>query len=334
MLNKVLKQFPHLEVHFDGDDNDERWLLARKHGVGGSDVGPICGISKWKSPLETYLDKTGMLEDEELSDFKKNIFHFGHVLEDVVIKEYTLRTGVRIEKMKATMRDKKYPWKLANVDGLIMDDEDNVVGIFEAKTTTEYNDKEWKEGNVPIYYLAQLSWYLHVYNLNYGVIACLVGGNKYYYYEVFRNDDWLNDVILPTVDTFWYEHVMKMVEPPVTGSEADEELLKRLHPAENAIDNEIGLPDYMDDIALKLLNTKKDIKALEKEKTLLENQLKKEMADNIKGYTISTSLTWSPQKQVRLDTTKLRVERPEIFEKYSKEISFKKFGIKYDDTED
>ena len=32
------------------------WLKERQKGIGGSDVGAIMGVSKWKSAFEIYLD--------------------------------------------------------------------------------------------------------------------------------------------------------------------------------------------------------------------------------------------------------------------------------------
>lgn len=35
------------------------WLAARRTGIGGSDVAPILGLSKWRSPLDVYMVKRG-----------------------------------------------------------------------------------------------------------------------------------------------------------------------------------------------------------------------------------------------------------------------------------
>ena len=45
------------------------FLEARKAGIGGSDIGAIMGLSKWKSPVDVWLDKTGRVEpDLEMSE--------------------------------------------------------------------------------------------------------------------------------------------------------------------------------------------------------------------------------------------------------------------------
>ena len=43
----------------------EDWLEWRKKGIGGSDASVVCGISRYKSPVELWLDKTGQLPYQE-----------------------------------------------------------------------------------------------------------------------------------------------------------------------------------------------------------------------------------------------------------------------------
>ncbi len=35
----------------------QEWLEDRKKGIGGSDVGTILGLNKWKSPYQLWLEK-------------------------------------------------------------------------------------------------------------------------------------------------------------------------------------------------------------------------------------------------------------------------------------
>ena len=37
----------------------ESWLRERRRGIGGSDIGAILGLNKYRSPLDVYLDKIG-----------------------------------------------------------------------------------------------------------------------------------------------------------------------------------------------------------------------------------------------------------------------------------
>ncbi len=46
----------------------EEWLELRRNSIGGSDSAAACGMSPWKSPLELYCDKMGMIPDKETNE--------------------------------------------------------------------------------------------------------------------------------------------------------------------------------------------------------------------------------------------------------------------------
>ena len=43
----------------------EDWLEYRRLGIGGSDASVVCGINRYKSPVELWLDKTSQLPPQE-----------------------------------------------------------------------------------------------------------------------------------------------------------------------------------------------------------------------------------------------------------------------------
>lgn len=332
-LKYFKKQLPAVNVALitSQEDNEEAWLAQRTKGIGGSDVGAICGMSQFECARGIYLRKTNQYPEEELSDFQKDLFHFGHQLESVVATEYAIRTGARLIEAGVSFSNKIAPWKLTNVDRFILDDEDNIVGILEVKTTTEFNNNKWKEGEIPLAYLAQLNWYLHVCDLKYGAICVLVGGNKFYEFSVIRNDNWLDEVILPTVNTFWDDNVVLMREPALDGSDAAADLVKKLYPARNAIEDTAVLDDS-DTAALMehLADAKLRIKELDKVKNQCESILKDRIGDKIYAETINGSYTWKPQSQTRVDTAVLKKDYPEVYAKCTKITTFKKLSVKID----
>lgn len=336
-VHYIKEQLPNVNITLleSQEDNEEAWLAQRNNGVGGSDVGAICGLSQFESPLGIYLKKTDQYSEEDSSQFKKDLFHFGHVLEDIVASEYNLRTGQRLFNAGVSFASKKEPWKLANVDRFILDDKDNIVGILEVKTTSAFNNSSWSKGDVPLSYLAQLNWYLHVLDLQYGAICVLVGGNRFYSFEFFRNDEWLNNFILPTVDKFWNVNVQNLKEPDYIGSDAEEELINKLYPASTAKNNELQLDNENVEVLLKEFDsTKKKIKSMEKYATQISNKLKSLMGDYVVALTPIGKIQWKPQTQNRIDTKLLQAEYPDIARKVTKQVQFRKFTYKIEGEEE
>lgn len=309
------------------EDDEEGWLKARTRGIGGSDVGAICGVSPFTSARQIYLNKTGQFQDAlKPNDAAKERMHFGHMLEPIVADEYSQRTGNKVIAVNATLVHKDHPWALANVDRLIVDDDGRPVGILECKTTSEYMNEEWESGEILMSYIYQLNWYLWILGLEKGAFACLVGGNKFYYYDVFRNDELLENTIIPAAEKFWFDNVLALKEPEMQATDTD---------FANSIYNtvvknsEITLPDdETNELARTVFDCKAKIKELEKIMAEAQNRIKDRLQDNEIGYTKDYTIKWSPRSQVRVDTDKLKTEFPEIYAQVQKKIEFRAMYVK------
>ena len=149
----------------------EDWLEYRKQGIGGSDAAVVCGISRYKSPVELWMEKTGQLPSQETGEAA----YWGNLLESLVREEFTKRTGISVTKPSALYQSGEHPFMLANVDGLC---EDPVHGpcIFEAKTASAYKAGEWEDA-IPDEYMIQIQHYMAVTGYQGAYIAVLIGGN-------------------------------------------------------------------------------------------------------------------------------------------------------------
>jgi len=63
----------------------KEWHDERLRGIGGSDVGAALGVSPWKTQLELWSEKAGLVPD----DFDGNEFtYWGEQLEQIVMERY------------------------------------------------------------------------------------------------------------------------------------------------------------------------------------------------------------------------------------------------------
>lgn len=311
-------------------ENEEKWLAARSKGIGGSDIGPICGVSPFTSARQIYLKKTNQYPPEfEPNEAAKQRMHFGHVLESIVADEYVARTGKKIIELPVTLSSKKYPWMLANIDRLIIDDEGHPYGVLECKTSSEYMNDEWSAGELMTTYLYQLNWYLSVLGLNYGAFACLVGGNKFYTYELFKNDDLINKTLIPTGDTFWNYNVANMIEPEMQA--ADTEFANAIYNKANK-NSEIAFEDETTDKILEVIyTTKATIKTLNKTLEEAQNRIKDRLKDHDIGYSANYTVKWPQKTQNRIDSTVLKTKFPDIYKQVLKTTTFRTMTVKGND---
>lgn len=294
------------------------WLKERQCGIGGSDVGAILGVNKYKTPFEVYLEKT-----ETISEVKEQseAAYWGDQFEEVVAKEFEKRTGLKVRRDRKHYKHKEYPFMVANIDRRIVGQN----AILECKTANQYLLKEWEDEEIPASYLLQVQHYICVTNADKAYIACLIGGQKFIWKEIKRDDE-LIEIIIKAEKDFW-----KLVEdktpPALDGSSAAEKYLReRFANVQEGTKVALGI-NYKEKIE-KYLSLKKQIKELEQETKVLENSLKLEIGDNESGYIDNFLINWKSYSKTSIDSKKLKEEQPEIYNKYSKKSKYRKFEIK------
>ena len=92
----------------------DEWLTFRKRGIGGSDASVVCGINRYKSPVELWMEKTEQMPTSDAGEAA----YWGTILESLVRTEFTKRTGVEVKQVKSILQSKEHSFMLANLDGI------------------------------------------------------------------------------------------------------------------------------------------------------------------------------------------------------------------------
>ncbi|MCY9191172.1 YqaJ viral recombinase family protein, partial [Bacillus mojavensis] len=244
----------------------DKWLIERRKGIGGSDASVILGLNKWKTPFELWLDKTGQVP---ISESQSEAAYFGSLLEDIVAKEFEIRSGKKVRRKKAILRHPEHDFILANVDRMIVGEK----AILECKTTSAYNLKEWEDEEIPESYIVQVQHYLGVLGPEYqkAYFAVLVGGNKFVWKEIERDDE-LIDLIFEAEIEFWNDKVLGGQAPALDGSSAAEEYLKKRY-TETENNKAIDLTATNRERIQQYLLLKEQISELQSQAKELENQI-------------------------------------------------------------
>ncbi|UOQ46507.1 YqaJ viral recombinase family protein [Halobacillus salinarum] len=288
----------------------EEWLKYRNKGLGGSDAGAIAGLNKWKSPIVVYMEKIGEAPDTKPTN--EEAAYWGNVMEETVAKEFTRRTGLKVRKRNAILQHPEHEWMLANVDRLIVGKNEGL----ECKTASEYLKDEWDGEEVPGAYLLQCQHYMAVTGADAWWIAVLVGGNKYIYKKIKRDEE-LIDYLISIEKDFWNEHVVKQKPPEIDGSRASNELIKAMYPDSDP-ELELELDTNAEQLLQSLNQMKDEMDELKTLKSKYENQLKQTLGDAEKGFTNQFIVTWKSQERRTVDSKRLKKEKPDIYEAYCK----------------
>ena len=297
----------------------EEWLERRKEGIGGSDAAVVCGVSRYKSPVELWMEKTGQLPAQEAGEAA----YWGHQLEELVRTEFTKRTGIEVEHRMELLRSDEHPFMQANLDGTGVHPELGPC-IFEAKTASAFKAGEWEDG-IPDEYFLQVQHYMAVTGYKGTYIAALIGGNTFRWKFISR-DEGLIAMLVQLEADFW-QHVQNETPPPLDGSSASARFLAERFP--NSMSNfRIELPNQAEQLIQQYDEASQQIKLLTERKQEAENLLKEMLGDHETGTTGDHLVTWKNVIQERLDTKTLKAEHPTLYKKYANQTSCRRFTIK------
>ncbi|MBD5150352.1 MAG: hypothetical protein HDT18_08310 [Oscillibacter sp.] len=295
------------------------WLEYRKQGIGGSDASVVCGISRYKSPVELWMNKTGQLPDQEAGEAA----YWGTQLEPFVRAEFTKRTGIEVRTVNQLLQSEEYPFMLANLDG-ICEVPDVGTCIFEAKTASAYKAGEW-EDTIPDEYMLQVQHYMAVTGYVGTYIAVLIGGNSFKWKFVERDEE-LISMLIELESAFW-NHVQDCTPPPLDGSNASAKFLaERFHDSKPK--SQITLPDTAVTLLAQYDEACEQLEIVTEQKQRAENLLKEMMGENEVGTVGDRIVTWKSVSQERLDSKTLKVEHPALYKKYANKSSYRRFAIK------
>lgn len=288
------------------------WLKMRTQGIGGSDAGTIVGVNPWKSKYELWLEKTGQVVPEDISD--REPVYWGNQLEDIVAQEFTRKTGKKVRR-HGMVQDEEHPFLFANVDRMVAGEK---AGL-ECKTANGFKASLWEDDEVPASYYCQCQHYMLVTGLPVWYIACLVGGQHYVWKPIERNEEDIQ-TLLEMEMAFW-KCVVDRVPPEVDGSAScTEALAERFR---GGVAESIELPSWAaaEVEAIRQLEAQK--KELDAKITAGKNRLKEFMGDHETAIWGTENeggrITWKTQKgRTSIDSKRLKADHPDIFDAYSK----------------
>lgn len=305
-------------------DDSDAWLEQRRHGVGGSDVAAIMGLSKWRGPYETWCEKRGLVQAEDISD--KPAVYWGNVLEPIVGEEYARRHPDRkVKRLNAVARAIDRPWAQASLDYEVKDPELGW-GVLEIKTAGLRSAEEWDDG-VPLFYLTQVTHYMDVTDRKFADVAVLIGGSDYREYRVMRDE---GDVqaVRDAVDSFWSSIEDPDGQPPSPlGLDGESRALFQHHsqPA-GEFKGASGIPRAVADY----IEAKERADLWKGELDAAKNRLKAEIGDADGIESEDFRIKWVRATSARFDEKLFREENPELYESYRRPAK-RDMGLRYTD---
>lgn len=192
-------------------------LAVRQSGIGASEAAAVLGVSPYRTPLDVWRAKTAPPEVQDAAP--SEAAHFGHLLEDVVAREYARRMDVRVRRSNRTWRHPEHHWMLAHLDRRV-----EGAGILECKTAGAWRGSEWadsgtvieraEDGGIPDEYYVQVQHQLAVTELGEADVAVLIGGQDFRIYHLRRDPQFIGALI--EIERDFWSHVERRSAPAPT----------------------------------------------------------------------------------------------------------------------
>ena len=235
----------------------DEWLDVRRRGIGASDVASILGIpGAFSSPLEIWAQKIGEGYSRKIDDALNEMFHFGNKMEPLIAEELVERTGYEVRPEPRTLAHPVTSFVQANLDSWVCVDGVWCPGEF--KNATAYTLDQWLQ-EPPLKYQVQVQAQMYVTGAPMAVMAALVGGCRFLWTTVERNDEFIAAMVRRL--TLFWQMVMDNERP--RACELDIDLLKSLTETDDEL--AIVLPFEAIHWAAQRIGFKEEIKDTQKE---------------------------------------------------------------------
>ncbi len=301
-------------------EKDWQEYRQNQQGIGGSDVATILGVNPYKSKFTLWLEKTGQIAK---SNPNNSYIEWGNILEPVIRKKFAEETGFKVFKNNFVLQHDEHDFMIANLDGEVLDPAYAGRGVLEIKTTREHNKKDWEDG-CPVHYMAQIQHYLAVTGYEYAYVVVLIGGNDFRYFLIDRDDYVIDQIIQAEMD--FMDSLNRGIPPEIGGSKEESEWLQAVFP--NAIDEEITIPEELENMALEYQNLQGEIKSLNARTEEIKNKIRLEGKDfkMLRGNRLKISMPTI--SKTTFDSKLFAQEYPELYEQYkTKTSSYRGFTI-------
>ena len=293
------------------------WLKIRKTGLGGSDAGAVCGLNPHVSPMAVYRDKVS--DETDMGD--NEAMRQGRDLEQYVAQRFTEETGLKVRRSNKMYRSTEYPWMIADVDRMVAG---GGAGL-ECKTVSVYKKDQWGDGGIPVHYLLQCYHYMIVTGCRTWYLAAVILGQDFQYRRIEYEEEIAQNLIALEAE-FWNNHVLPRHMPDPDGSKSCDAVLEEYFCQRGKAET-IELVGF-DQKLERRQEIEETMKLLETEKRQIDQEIKVFMDGHETADSGRYRVTWREVISSRLDTKRLKEEKPDIYREFLQESKSSRFTVK------
>lgn len=288
--------------------------LDRRKFLGGSDAAAVLGVSKWKTPVQLWLEKTGRDAELEREDPDAKRRKARGVILEPFIRQMTIEKlvdqghDVKLVATNKRYTDRAHRFLSCEIDFELMLDGELVPA--DAKSVDGRARDRWGQvgtDEIPIEYAAQFmaGLMIHPKAPRRTLVAALRGFDDVDLYWQER-DEITIEAMRERMVSFWIDHVMADRPPPAT-TLAD---LRGIWPKPEP--KGIQATDEILELVKGLKDTQEKIKDLERAEQNMRFFLGRFIGENaVLRDGVRDLLTWELEERGRFDLDAFKAEHPD-----------------------
>lgn len=321
------------KIPIDGMSREE-WLAERRKSLGGSDMGAVLGLNKYRSLYAVWAEKTGLIGETPDNEAMRQ----GRDLEEYVACRFEEASDKVVRRVNYILRNDDAPHLHANIDRRILKES---AGL-ECKTASALSMKNYVGGEFPESYYAQCVTYLAVTGWKRWYLAALVLNKAFFIYQVTTVPDdecpaWCESSVYASpeeieavkrcAEDFWHDYIETDNPPPMDGMESTTETITSIYEGGGGEVELFGRESLVEQYQY-LMSRKK---AIEKDADAIKQQLMNDLGDSETGFCGRYTVNWKGQSRATFDAKAFAKDHPEMdLSNYYKTTNFRKFAVKED----
>ncbi len=181
------------------------YLIGRSRRIEGIDIGAILGIDKYRSITNVFEEKT---KDIENSQRVVEAIYWINTLEEVVSREFMIRTRKKIRKNNINSIDKDYEFMASNVNRKIIGEN----SILDCKVINGIDQIDICNKEFSRKYMLQAQHDMKVKKVDKCYIAMLINGERFILKEIKRDESLISKIV-KVEEKFWNNYIEKKIQP-------------------------------------------------------------------------------------------------------------------------
>lgn len=187
-------------------------LKEFKDGIDGLDIATIMGLDRNRKLGDVYLEKINLIDEIAkyggILERTSEADYWNLTFDEMIAKEYSLRSSKRVRKGNKQLIDEEHEFMVANINRKVVGEN----SILICKCENIFLPMNWNGEELPAGYVLEAQHSMRVSKAEKCYIASLLGGKKFVYKEILRDDKLINMIVQIEKD-FWVNNILNRIPP-------------------------------------------------------------------------------------------------------------------------